>query len=68
TPSAEGLSATAAALTLSAADFPEAETHEYQNGTITTYVSSNETKDSAKYAAEKTASDTEKLETVEAAD
>ena len=68
TPSAEGLTATASALTLAAADFPEAETHEYQNGTITTYVSSDETKDSAKYAAGKTASDTENLENVEAAD
>lgn len=66
TPSAEGVSATAAALSLAAADFPEPETHEYQEGVITTYVSSDETKDSAVYAAGKSDTDTEKFETVEA--
>lgn len=68
TPSTEGLTAETAALTLSAADFPETETHEYQKGVITTYVSTDEETDSAKYGAGKTDSDTEKFETVEAAD
>ena len=66
TPSADGLSAESAALSLAAADFPEPETHEYQNGVITTYVSSDDSKDSAVYASGKTDTDTEKFETVEA--
>lgn len=68
TPTAEGLSANAKAITLTAASFPKAETHTYSDGVITTYVSDNTATDSAEYAKGKTSTATEKLQTVKAAE
>ena len=68
TPTTEGLSANAKAITLAAASFPEAEKHTYSDGVITTYVSADAAKDSAEYAKGKTSTASEKLQTVEAAD
>lgn len=68
TPTADGLSANAKTITLTAASFPKAETHIYSNGAITTYVSDNAAKDSAEYAKGKASTATEKLQTVKAAE
>ena len=64
-PTAEGLSAEAVALTLSAEDIL-ASVPTYSEGAITTYVSSNAEADSAVYAAGREASDKETFETVDA--
>ena len=67
TPSSEGLTAQAKNLSLRAASFIPVE-HTYTEGVITTYVSSDSGTDSARYAAGKSDSESEKLETVEAAE
>ncbi|MBM6871925.1 glycoside hydrolase family 3 protein, partial [Pseudoflavonifractor phocaeensis] len=64
TPTADGLSAENVSLSLRAASFPEAVTYTYTEGKITTYVSRDASSDSAKYAADKTSTDTETLEKV----
>ncbi|MBM6871924.1 glycoside hydrolase family 3 protein, partial [Pseudoflavonifractor phocaeensis] len=66
TPTEEGLSASKVSVSLDASDFPAPVTYDYSEGSITTYVSSDETKDSAKYADGKTASDGETFEVVDA--
>ena len=66
TPTTNGLTATAASASLSASRFAPAETHTYQNGSVTTYVSSDASKDSAKYASDKTSTSKEQLKTVDA--
>ena len=59
-----GLTATKKELTLSESSFSgDLVKHEYDNGAITTYVSGNADKDSAKYAAGKTDSATETFKT-----
>ena len=68
-PTADGVSASVVSIgMLSAANFAEVEAPAYQDGVITTYVSSDETKDSATYAAGKEESAKEKFEVVDAAE
>jgi beta-glucosidase-like glycosyl hydrolase len=64
----EGLTANAKTISLSSQKFADTTTHTYSKGVITTYVSEDKTTDSAKYAADKESTDTEKLETVKAAE
>ncbi len=67
TPTDDGLSVAAtAAASLKKSNFAEPVTHEYTEGVINTYVSSDKSKDSAKYAEGKTSTDAEKLVNVDA--
>lgn len=68
TPGTNGLTATRHNGNLKSENFAPAETHTYQDGAITTYVSSDKETDSAKYAAGKKESAKEKLVTVDAAE
>ncbi len=66
-PANDGLTAENTSITLDSQKFPAADTHIYSNGEVVTYVSSDASKDSAKYAEAKAAKAGETRTTVEAA-